>query len=76
MASRQQAKERFRVAFEKLSPREREIAILLYVKDLTLREIGEVMGVSESRVSQIHGGLKKTLRRALADDAELLRDVA
>ena len=70
------AKEQFRGAFAALSRREREIAVLLYVKHLTLREIGEVIGVSESRVSQIHGGLKKTLRHALADDAELLRDVA
>ena len=56
--------------------REREVAVLLYVKNLTLREIGEVLGVSESRVCQIHGELKKTLKRALADDAELLREVA
>jgi DNA-directed RNA polymerase specialized sigma subunit len=32
--------------------------------------------VSESRVCQIHGELKKSLRRALADDADLLREVA
>src|SRR6185312_1975153 len=43
------AKERFRRAFEALPQREREVAVLLYVKNLTLREIGEVMGVSESR---------------------------
>jgi RNA polymerase sigma factor for flagellar operon FliA len=70
------AKARFRRAFSTLPEREREVAVLLYVKNLTLREIGEVLGVSESRVCQIHGELKKTLRRALADDAELLREVA
>src|SRR5829696_5899522 len=65
------AKDRFRAAFDELPAREREIAVLLYVKNLTLREIGEVLGVSESRVCQIHGQLKRTLRTALADDAAL-----
>ena len=75
-AAKTEAKEHFRRAFAALGRREREVAVLLYVKNLTLREIGEVLGVSESRVCQIHGELKKTLRRALANDAELLRDVA
>ncbi|HTN22765.1 MAG TPA: sigma-70 family RNA polymerase sigma factor, partial [Solirubrobacteraceae bacterium] len=65
-----------RRAFANLGRREREVAVLLYVKNLTLREIGEVLGVSESRVCQIHGELKGRLRAALAQDAELLRDVA
>ena len=75
-AAKAQAKEQFRRAFASLSRREREVAVLLYVKNLTLREIGEVLGVSESRVCQIHGELKKTLKRALANDAELIRHVA
>ncbi|MEA2234526.1 MAG: polymerase sigma factor FliA [Solirubrobacteraceae bacterium] len=75
-ATKTEAKERFRRAFAALPRREREVAVLLYVKNLTLREIGEILGVSESRVCQIHGELKKTLRRTLASDAELLREVA
>src|SRR5919112_1218743 len=75
-AAKTEAKEHFRRAFGALGRREREVAVLLYVKNLTLREIGDVLGVSESRVCQIHGELKKTLRRALENDAELLRDVA
>ena len=75
-AAKTQAKEHFRRAFASLGRREREVAVLLYVKNLTLREIGEVLGVSESRVCQIHGELKKTLKRSLASDAELLREVA
>ena len=70
------AKDRFRSAFGRLPRREREIAILLYVKNLTLREIGEVLGVSESRVCQIHTELKRSLRSALAEDEALFREVA
>jgi RNA polymerase sigma factor FliA len=70
------AKARFRAAFECLPRREREVAVLLYVKNLTLREIGHILGVSESRVCQIHGQLKRTLRDALADDAHLFSEVA
>lgn len=75
-AGKSQAKDRFRAAFARLGQREREVAVMLYVKNLTLAEIGEVLGVSESRVCQIHGAMKKTLREALADDAELMALVA
>ncbi len=34
------------------------------------------MGVSESRVCQIHGQMKKTLRKALDSDAALFQLVA
>jgi RNA polymerase sigma factor for flagellar operon FliA len=68
MAGRAETRQLFRQAFEKLPEREREVAILLYVKNLNLREIGEVIGVSESRVSQIHGRLKARIRERL--DAE------
>jgi RNA polymerase sigma factor FliA len=71
-----EAKEKFRRAFDVLPNRERQVAVLLYVKHLTLREIGEVLGVSESRVCQIHSQLKKTLRTALASDALLFSEIA
>ncbi len=70
------AKERFREAFAKLPDREREMAVLLYVKNLTLREVGDVLGVSESRVCQIHSGLKKKLKEELAVHAVLFVEAA
>jgi RNA polymerase sigma factor for flagellar operon FliA len=76
VASMGDAKDRFRSAFGRLPRRQREIAILLYVKELTLREIGEVLGVSESRVCQIHTELKRSLRTSLSADESLFRDVA
>jgi RNA polymerase sigma factor for flagellar operon FliA len=74
-ATTQAAKDKLRLAFDLLPQREREVAVLLYVKSLTLREIGDVLGVSESRVCQIHSGLKATLRQHLADDAQLFAAV-
>jgi RNA polymerase sigma factor FliA len=66
-----EAKERFRAAFECLAPRERKIAVFLYVYNLTLREIGEILGVTESRVCQLHAQILKTLRAQLAADEQL-----
>jgi RNA polymerase sigma factor FliA len=74
-AANAEAKAKFRRAFDNLPQREREVAVLLYVKNLTLREIGEVMGVSESRICQIHSQLKRTLKQQLADDAVLFSAV-
>jgi RNA polymerase sigma factor for flagellar operon FliA len=69
------AKRKFRRAFEALPQRHREIAVLLYVKDLTLRETGEILGVSESRVCQIHSQIKRTLKQELAADESLFAAV-
>ncbi len=69
------AKTRFRRAFDTLPARQREVAVLLYVKDLTLREIGDIIGVSESRVCQIHSQLKRTLKSQLSEDARLFTAV-
>ena len=74
-AANAEAKAKFRRAFDTLPQREREVAVLLYVKNLTLREIGEVMGVSESRICQIHSQLKRTLKQQLADDSLLFSAV-
>jgi RNA polymerase sigma factor FliA len=71
-----EAKTKFRRAFAALSEREREIAVLMYVKNMTLREIGQILGVSESRVCQIHGRLKHRLREALRRDVDLFHEVA
>lgn len=49
-------------AIGSLSEREQIVLSLYYDKDLTLKEIGEVLGVSESRVCQIHGEAAVRLR--------------
>jgi RNA polymerase sigma factor for flagellar operon FliA len=65
-AERKDLRERFRKAFRALSPRERQVAVLLYHEEWTLREIGARLGVSESRVCQIHSELRRRLREQLA----------
>jgi len=47
-------KVRLAEAIESLPERERLVVALYYYENLTLREIGEVLGVTESRVSQLH----------------------
>jgi RNA polymerase sigma factor FliA len=75
-SARSEAKQRFRDAFQRLPDRERRVAVLLYVQNMTLREVGEVLGVSESRVCQIHTQLRRTLRATLDEDAVLFSEVA
>jgi RNA polymerase sigma factor for flagellar operon FliA len=47
-------KDRLADAIESLPERERLVIALYYYENLTLREIGEILGVTESRVSQLH----------------------
>jgi RNA polymerase sigma factor FliA len=76
VAIREGAVARFREVFDELPERERKVALLLHVNNLTLREVGEVLGVSESRVCQIHGKLKRGLRERLSADELLFLEVA
>ncbi len=54
-------------AIEQLPERERLVLSLYYDEELNLKEIGEVLGVSESRVSQIHSQAALRLRAKLKD---------
>jgi hypothetical protein len=47
-------KDRVADAIARLPEREKLVVALYYYENLTLREIGEVLGVTESRVSQLH----------------------
>lgn len=48
-----------------LSTNERRLIILYYYENMSLREIGEVLGLCESRVSQIHQVVIKRLRERM-----------
>lgn len=54
-------------AISGLPERERMVIALYYDEELNLREIGQVLGVSESRVCQIHSQATLRLRSRLSD---------
>ena len=54
-------------AIDGLPEREKLLMNLYYVEELTLKEIGEVLGVTESRVSQLHSQAVARLRAKLGD---------
>ena len=54
-------------AIEALPPREKMLMGLYYEEELNLKEIGAVMGVSESRVSQLHTQAVARLRATLRE---------
>jgi RNA polymerase sigma factor for flagellar operon FliA len=50
---------------QELAERDQVVIALYYFEGLTLSEIGEVLGVSESRVSQLHSRATATLRHKI-----------
>ncbi|MHB1072143.1 MAG: sigma-70 family RNA polymerase sigma factor [Gemmatimonadaceae bacterium] len=63
----QQQKELLAKALLDLDEQARTVLALYYYEDLKLHEIGEVLGLTESRVSQIRAAAIAALRRNLAD---------
>jgi RNA polymerase sigma factor FliA len=59
-------KEAIGEAIARLPEREKLVVTLYYYEELTLREIGEVLGVTESRVSQLHTKAILRLKARLA----------
>jgi RNA polymerase sigma factor for flagellar operon FliA len=56
-------------AIARLPEREKLVVTLYYYEELTLREIGEVLGVTESRVSQLHTKAVLRLKARLSGTA-------
>ena len=61
-------KDRVADAIARLPEREKLVIALYYYENLTLREIGEVLGVTESRISQLHTKAVLRLRGRLSDE--------
>jgi RNA polymerase sigma factor FliA len=62
-------KDRLADAIARLPEREKLVVALYYYENLTLREIGEVLGVTESRVSQLHTKAVLRLKSRLQAEA-------
>ena len=54
MCERRELQVTLRSAIGALPERYQKVVFLYYTNDLTMREIGDVLGVNESRISQIH----------------------
>ena len=65
--SQEQQSARIAAAIENLPERERLVLSLYYERELNLKEIGEVLGVSESRVCQIHSQAAMRLRAMITE---------
>jgi RNA polymerase sigma factor for flagellar operon FliA len=67
--SQTEMKEAIADAIARLPEREKLVVTLYYYEELTLREIGEVLGVTESRVSQLHTKAILRLKARLSGSA-------
>jgi RNA polymerase sigma factor for flagellar operon FliA len=68
MCQRRQLQVTLARAIETLPERYQQVVCLYYTKEMTMKEIGEVMGVNESRVSQIHKTALKRMAVALESE--------
>lgn len=59
-------------ALELLTEKERKVVVLYYYEELTLKEVASVLGVSESRISQLHSKALEKMKKYLGKYFELL----
>ena len=64
---RSEMKELLAKAIAELPEKERQVLALYYYEELTMKEVGAVLGVGESRVSQIHSMAVLRLRARLSE---------
>ena len=67
LLEREEMKEHLQKCMDVLPDRERLLLSLYYYEELTMKEIGEILGVNESRVSQIHSRAVLRLRAHLSE---------
>lgn len=58
-------------SLESLTEKEKKVILLYYYEELTLKEISEVLEVSESRISQLHTKAIQKLRLKLGNQIEI-----
>jgi RNA polymerase sigma factor for flagellar operon FliA len=65
MCAHEQLRAMLAVAVKTLPERYQKVVLLYYTKELTMKEIGGLMGINESRVSQIHKTALEKMASAL-----------
>ncbi len=54
-------------SLEQLTEKEKKVILLYYYEDLTLKEISNVLEVSESRISQLHTRALQKMKTKMGD---------
>jgi RNA polymerase sigma factor for flagellar operon FliA len=70
------AQDRIKEGIKSLPEKQRLVLSLYYYEDLNLKEIGQVLDVTESRVSQLHTQAAMKLRNKLRNDFDSEEDLA
>ena len=68
LCERRQLQTTLAKAIETLPARYQKVVFLYYTNDMTMKEIGDVLGVNESRISQIHKTALKKMAVALESE--------
>lgn len=63
--ARLEAEEILEIVMGMLTEKEKQLVVMYYEEELTLKEIGEIMKITESRVCQIHGAMIQKIRKRL-----------
>jgi RNA polymerase sigma factor for flagellar operon FliA len=67
LCQRSELRECLLLAVRALPERERQLLALYYVEELTMKEVGAVLGVGEGRISQLHSAALLRLREGIQD---------
>lgn len=71
---RDELKKMLEQALELLTEKERKVIVLYYYEDLTLKEISNILEVSESRISQLHTRALQKMRGRMGNYIGILTD--
>ena len=69
---KQELKKMLVEALKTLTEKEQSVITFYYYEELTLKEISQILSVSESRVSQLHTKALKKIKNQLGDSIDLL----
>ena len=70
----EELKKVLRESMDLLTEKEQKVILLYYYEDLTLKEISNILEVSESRVSQLHTKALAKMRKKMGNYMGILLD--
>lgn len=70
--SKSELKDMIKDALELLTEKEKKVILLYYYEDLTLKEISNILEVTESRISQLHTKALQKMKKKLGSYSDML----